>query len=350
MVKTITWSATATSNDGLVASGGNSLMIPVNPPQEWFKKKTFKSASPVQIGELGQVTGHVAKWGSKHIGYLNRDVPVPRSKSGYSYFMNKKTLTAEGVELWTGVVVMDTVHPKIKGLAANEAATFYDKTGATFADVRVYEDEFGIQIAGALRPTVSEVQLRAIRGTDYSPDWRKIEGSLEMVALLAVNLSGFIVDGLVASAGALGLEEKDYIMPSSTNMTFTVDADGDVAEMFGTLPTKLESESSEELSVADENTEVVAEFSESDPDDEESPEDDDLEFQTIEMSVELTVDPLTGEVQDVSIESVEFASSDETPVDINELIKELADLKEYVASLANSLELSKEIQDISLDD
>ncbi len=345
MAKTITWSATATSNDGLVASGGNSLMIPVNPPQEWFKKKTFKSASPVQVGELGQVSGHVAKWGSTHIGYLNRDIPVPKSKTGYSYFMNKKTLTAEGVELWTGVVVMDTVHPKIKGFAANEAATFYDKTGATFADIRVYEDEFGIQIAGALRPTVNEVQLRAIRGTDYSPDWRKIEGNLEMVALLAVNLSGFIVDGLVASAGALGLEEEDYIMPSSTKMTFTVDADGDVAEMFGALPTDFKDESSSLDTSTDEAVEVNTEFSESDPDDEESPEDEgDYAKFTVGTEVESTLE------SEIKVTSSEGSKDTYTHDDVLSALATISELKEQVANLTNSIKLLNEIQHISLDD
>lgn len=210
---------------GLVASGGGEF--PVNPPDEWFAQQQYERPQPVFVEESGHIHGHVAKWGSIHIGYLNRDIPVPRSKTKYQYFMNKNTVTASGTRLATGVIVMDTVHPKLKGMAANEASSFYDNTGCAFADVKVYEDEFGIQITGAVRPSVSALQLRAINGSDFSPDWRGVDGNLEMVALLACCLSGFLVEAnyaLVASAGMVGIAEDDALLPGEATALETDDA------------------------------------------------------------------------------------------------------------------------------
>jgi hypothetical protein len=67
--------------------------------------------------------------------------------------------------------------------------------------VALYENEWGIVAAGAMRSDVTPEQARRLRGSDISPDWRKVNGRLEVVGLLAVNVSGFIVEGLAASAG-----------------------------------------------------------------------------------------------------------------------------------------------------
>jgi 2'-5' RNA ligase len=188
----------------LVASASDNVtelpVIPVNPPMEWFSIGEMDEAHPVIIYPNGRIYGLVAKFGSCHIGFRDRCVDVPRSSDGYRNFRNKSVLTVEGELVATGVVYMDTVHPDLK-LRASDTQAFYAHTGCAIADVALYENEFGIVAAGAVRSTASPEQVRSLRGSDLSPDWRNIDGRLEVVGLLAVNVSGFITPALAASAG-----------------------------------------------------------------------------------------------------------------------------------------------------
>ena len=199
--------------EGLVASGANSpkLSIPTYPARAVFNKRNYDRATPVHTTETGEIYGHVCGWGSVHIGFMNKTVPVPKSPSNYAKICNKEVLTSDGSYVNTGPLVVDTVHPKTRRVSASGAKAFYDKTGNAVADVSIYEDEFGIQIAGSLRPGTTDEVARELRGSDISPDWRRFDGELDMVALMACNLSGFIVDGLVAS-GAEGEDEKSEIL------------------------------------------------------------------------------------------------------------------------------------------
>ncbi|HUW00898.1 MAG TPA: 2'-5' RNA ligase family protein [Acidimicrobiales bacterium] len=184
----------------LVASAGESpeLEIPMHPSLEWFAPTN--TVEPFTVHADGRITGLLAKFGTCHIGRSDRCIPVPTSRDGYSHFRNKKVLSAEGELVATGPIFMDTVHPDLK-LKASDTEAHYHDTGCAVADVAVYDTDHGIEVCGALRPDVTEEQIRRLRGSDISPDWRKMAGRLEMVGLLAVNVSGFVVQGLVA-AGA----------------------------------------------------------------------------------------------------------------------------------------------------
>lgn len=184
----------------LVASAAPIVQAPpVHPPAEWFTLPDDPKVEPVRFSKEGRVAGFVATHDSCHIGF-RECVRPPRSSSNYAKFRTGEVLTAEGTLVATGTVMMDTVHPSLK-MSASDAQAFYAHTGSAAADVAVYETDKGIYIAGALRPSVTPAQVRVLRASDFSPDWRRLNGSMEMVALLAVNTSGFIVDGLVASAG-----------------------------------------------------------------------------------------------------------------------------------------------------
>ena len=185
--------------EALVASAS----IPVNPPLAWFKQPKFEGATPMKVLANGRIYGHVAAWGSCHIGFKDRCVSVPKSSFRYRYFANKQTLTAEGKMVGTGPIVIDTVHPDLQ-MRASDAQAFYADTGCAVADVALYEDEYGIVAAGAVRPSASPEQIRKLRGSDVSPDWRQINGKLECVGLLGVNTSGFVTPALVASAMKYG--------------------------------------------------------------------------------------------------------------------------------------------------
>lgn len=194
------------NKEALVAGSGTG---PELPPADWFSKPDLAGPTPVRVSPDGRVFGHVATWGSFHIGH-ERKVAVPRSACNYAEFRKGETLTAEGTMVATGPIIVDTVHPDLK-MRASDAQAFYAHTGCAAADVAVYEDEFGIVVAGAVRPTATMAQVRALRGGDVSPDWRRVNGSpLECVAMLTVNNSGFKVPlALAASAGEAFVPGED---------------------------------------------------------------------------------------------------------------------------------------------
>jgi hypothetical protein len=189
--------------------------IPVEPPVAWFSNPRLRAATPMHVGRDGRVYGHIAEWNSCHVGFADACTTAPRSASGYAYFRTGAVLTAEGSEIAVGHLTMDTRHA---GRNASPSATMrhYDHTGTAVADVAVGEDEFGIWCAGALRSTVTPEQVRALRSSPISGDWRRIGTSLELVAALAVNVPGFPVprvSGLVAGAQMQTLVAAGMIAP-----------------------------------------------------------------------------------------------------------------------------------------
>lgn len=186
--------------EALVAAGTRNETIPVVPPRSWFSEPTADIAYPVQIEADGRIHGYVADWRSCHIGYANKCRTAPHSASEYSLFHTGKTLTGDGI-ISTGRMICKTVHPSL-ALNASDAAAWYHDTGACFGDVVAGENARGIWVAGAARPGVEANILREARGSDFSPDWRPIAGSSEMVAILAVNVSGLIVGEALVAAGS----------------------------------------------------------------------------------------------------------------------------------------------------
>ena len=76
-------------------------------------------------------------------------------------------------------------------------------TGWAAADVRVGEDHNGIWIAGAIRPTASDEQVRELMGSKVSGDWRRINGALDLIAIASVNSPGFPTVRAAVTAGAV---------------------------------------------------------------------------------------------------------------------------------------------------
>lgn len=201
----------APTDEALVASGGLALVeeeapvIPVAPPAAWFGIEPGEGMTADQnftVYPDGRCYGLVAKFGTCHIGFSDRCVPVPRSKSKYGNFRVGTVLTEEGTLVKTGTLFMDTDHAEL-GMKAVPARDHYAHTGCAVADVAMYDTEHGVLAAGAMRSDLSPEKQRAFRASQPSPDWRKINGSLDAVGLLAVNTSGFIVESLVASGVTL---------------------------------------------------------------------------------------------------------------------------------------------------
>ena len=207
------------ATESLVASGGAS--IPLAPPKSWFELPSNPNDinHPLEITADGRLSGIIAAEGTCHIAFGNKCEPPPKSKTKYAAFRVGSVHTAEGDSVRTGPIVMDTVHPDLRR-SASDAMAFYAHTGAAVADVVPYDTQFGIYVAGVMRPEATPQQIRNLRASDISPDWRFINGNpRECCALLAVNNGGFKVpQSLAASAG-------DYIMPGQSAVAVTKDQD-----------------------------------------------------------------------------------------------------------------------------
>jgi hypothetical protein len=175
---------------------------PVVPPKAWFRDPGLRQATPLTIDDDGKVYGHIASWQTSHIG-MGRGVKPPRSASQYAYFRTGALRTDEG-DIQVGQLTLAGGHASLQA-SAEEAIKHYDDTASAVADVVAGEDQFGIWVAGALRPDVTPSQIRAFRASSPSGDWRPINGRLELVAVCQVNVPGFpIARAITASGGVPG--------------------------------------------------------------------------------------------------------------------------------------------------
>lgn len=196
------------SRDSLTAAA-----IPTAPPEAWFKDPALTGPTALVVEDDGRVYGHIAAWGTCHIGQIGKCVEPPTSPSNYAYFRTGALRTAEGTAVAVGHLTMGTGHAGPRD-SANAAAEHYDNTGTVFADVAAGEDAYGIWVAGSLRPGISAEQVRVARSAPISGDWRTIRGSLELVGALAVNVPGFPVprpQGLLASGEVRSLQASGVV-------------------------------------------------------------------------------------------------------------------------------------------
>jgi len=190
--------------EGMVRQPAGPLVasaFPVKPPGAWFQNPGFAKLEPLTIQSDGHITRHIASWRDDHIGMSGR-VKAPRSKSNYAFFATGVLETAEGNMVNVGQITLTGGHASLEGSVA-ETVAHYDNTDSAVCDVAVGEDRHGIWVNGGLRPTVDDVQIRAMRASSVSGDWRPINGSLEMVAVCAVNVPGFPIPRARVASGAV---------------------------------------------------------------------------------------------------------------------------------------------------
>lgn len=174
--------------------------IPVLPSTDAFVDPVFDGPTPLTVTPDGRVFGHLALFNTCHIGFPGTCVKPPKG-SKYQYFHTGQIETAEGDLVDCGKLTFKTGHADMNA-SPRIAADHYDNTGTVAADVRAGEDKFGIWVVGALRPHLSDEDIRAFRCAPLSGDWRRIAGRLELVGALGVNTPGFPVPrvrALVAS-------------------------------------------------------------------------------------------------------------------------------------------------------
>lgn len=151
-----------------------------------------------------QVFGHAARWGQCHIGYLDECVTAPPSNAAYAHYHVGAVECADGSQVSTGTLTANCDHAAAH-LLAPDARDHYAHSGMAFADVRASNGELGVWISGALRPSINADQLRVLRASSLSGDWRRIGADLEFVAALAVNVPGFPIAREFVTASGLSM-------------------------------------------------------------------------------------------------------------------------------------------------
>lgn len=172
------------------------------PPASWFEDPQLTGPSALSVTEDGRVFGHLATWGTCHVGFPSECVEPPRSKVDYARFMTGAFLTRDG-EVPVGTITLGTGHADRK-LKAAAAVAHYDDTGTAVAYVAAGEDEFGIWVAGKMKLGYTPEQEESLRAASLSGDWRRSGGNLELVAALAVNVAGFPIERVALAASASG--------------------------------------------------------------------------------------------------------------------------------------------------
>lgn len=199
---------TEDQDESLAASAG-----PIEPPSDWFTDPGLSEPTPIHVTAQGRVYGHLAAWGTCHTGFAGECVTPPSSATDYGYFHVGSTICDDGTEVSTGRLTMDTRHAAPSASPTGTMA-HYDHTGLAVADVRAGEDAHGIWVAGAVRPNLTPEQVRTLRASPLSGDWRRIDGNLELVAALAVNSPGFpIPHGQQAAGRTVALMASGVLQP-----------------------------------------------------------------------------------------------------------------------------------------
>lgn len=168
---------------------------PVRPPGSWFDDPRLDRSTPLTVTADGRVYGHLAPRDVCHIAYTDK-CRTPGDElmgySNYAYFHVGELETADGSCIAVGHLTFATGHADTDPrTSARAAAAHYDNTGTVAADVRAGEDEHGIWLAGAMRPHLTDEQIREFRSAPPSGDWRRIGRHLELVAAHAVNVPGY---------------------------------------------------------------------------------------------------------------------------------------------------------------
>lgn len=173
----------------LLASAATIAPVTNAPPLDWFRQPDLDRVTPLTISDTGRVFGHIAPWGQCHVG-LPGCVTPPPSMTSYAYFHVGSQPTSEGLVIPVGTLVAGPRHADPQ-MAFQAAQAHYDDPKAEVAKVVAGEDEFGIWVAGWILPRATPEAVDIFRSNPVSGDWRRIGGSLEMIAVCSVNAGGF---------------------------------------------------------------------------------------------------------------------------------------------------------------
>lgn len=174
---------------------------PVRPPAEWFAKPEGH-VDTVPVVDRGRLTVYLGKFGVPHRGVKDKLVFLPTDDDFSEYHLGN-VRCEDGSRVRTGVIVMNSTHSDVR-LSGEEVRARYEDTGTVVADVVMHYTDKGIVACGAIRPTISEEQIRELEAAPLSGEWR----SNQLFAALAVNTPGFAVKADVEYETGFGIEQS----------------------------------------------------------------------------------------------------------------------------------------------
>lgn len=178
---------------------------PTKPPTAWFRDPALQELQRFVTVEDGRIYGHLAGWNECHLSYPEICLDPPASEHDYAYFHIGRVKTEEGELVETGPIALKGGHAGL-GLDYRAAQAHYDDPATGIADVRVGPDEHGIWFSGALRPDATEEDIRCLRASGVSGDWRRVGAGPELIGICSVNVPGYPkVMARVASGELLAL-------------------------------------------------------------------------------------------------------------------------------------------------
>lgn len=203
----------------LVASSAKGL-----PAMDYFANPLLDKLTPVTV-DGRHVYGHIAAFGACHIAIDNVCTVPPRSAADYAHFRVGIVETDGGV-VSTGVITQGTGHAGDR-LAAAAATAHYDNTGFGIADIVTGEDAHGIWFSGLIRETATDAQVKILRASSLSGDWRRMaNGQFELVGVLTVNSGGFNTPR--ASFGMIGTTQMSLVASGAIPQRKSLVASGSI--------------------------------------------------------------------------------------------------------------------------
>lgn len=183
---------------------------PLKPSSDWFRDPQLKRLTPMTYTDDGRVFGHLCDWSGCHTGFSNICVPPFRSTTDFAYFNVGEIECDDGELLPCGKLMFSMdgeKHYDPTDRSYQNASKHYDDATKVGAYVRAGTDQFGVWLAGCLRPSLSEEEVQFLRLHPPSGDWRPIPGKgSELIAAFSVPVPGFpIARALVASGETGGL-------------------------------------------------------------------------------------------------------------------------------------------------
>ena len=221
-------------NVGDIAKALVAGAAPMYPPDEWFENPGMEKLTPITVTADGRIYGHIADWSQDHMG-LPPGTKPPHSNSDYAFFKTGALKTAGGNEVAIGNITLSGGHAPLNA-SAGEAVEHYDNTASAVADVNVGEDAHGIWISGGLRPGVDESDIRALRASAPSGDWRPINGNLELVAVCQVNTPGFPIARTLVASG-----ETQALVAAGASHLYQLQQERSTLSSLGVLEQRVES-------------------------------------------------------------------------------------------------------------
>jgi 2'-5' RNA ligase len=193
--------------DDLVACAAG----PIAPPAEWFADPKLREPTPVTVTPEGQVFGHIATWDC-HMGYENMCMTAKPSRDGYARFHTGTLITSEGTPVQVGRVLVAPHAPR--RMTPDQVVAYYSDAKKVAAFGRLYEDRFGIAIAGVTRSDASRELLRDFLANPPSGEWRRNE----LLGISSVPLPGLPVVSpeayfRAAAAGDVEIVPEILILP-----------------------------------------------------------------------------------------------------------------------------------------